>query len=258
MHVHAGNEQALETAERIAGWVDGWTAPLSYDHMQRVLGTEFGGMGEVLCNLYAVTGNLQYLRVAKRFNHAQFLDPLAAHRDELKDLHVNTQIPKVVAAARRYELTGDTRSRDIAQFFWDEVTSQRCYCTGGTSNGERWNTDPGRLAQELGPDTTEDCCAYNMMKLTRHLFGWSPAAHYMDYYERLLWNHRLGTINLGSQNEEQTGSSSSQNSRVRLRKSCSSVFNFSRSSDGMQQSHIGLDYRTPQRGALLPTIWAHG
>lgn len=195
MYVHAGNEQALQTAEKMAGWVDGWTTPLSYDHMQRVLGTECGGMGETLVNLYAVTGKEQYLRVAGRFDHAQFLDPLAAHRDELKGLHVNTQIPKVIAAARRYELTGDTRMRDIAEYFWDEVTSERCYCTGGTSNGEHWNSDPGKLAAELGPDTTEDCCAYNMMKLTRHLFGWSPSAHYMDYYERALWNHRLGTIN---------------------------------------------------------------
>lgn len=30
MYVHAGNEQALQTAERMAGWVDGWTTPLSY------------------------------------------------------------------------------------------------------------------------------------------------------------------------------------------------------------------------------------
>ncbi|HZD31486.1 MAG TPA: beta-L-arabinofuranosidase domain-containing protein, partial [Candidatus Angelobacter sp.] len=34
----------------------------------------------------------------------------------------------------------------------------------------------------------------NMMKLTRHLFAWSPQAQYMDYYERALFNHRLGTI----------------------------------------------------------------
>ncbi|MBZ5520719.1 MAG: glycoside hydrolase family 127 protein [Acidobacteriia bacterium] len=195
MFVHTGNEQALQTAEKMAGWVDGWTTPLSYEHMQRVLGTEFGGMAEVLCNLYAVTGKRQYLDVARRFDHAQFEDPLAAHRDELKGLHVNTQIPKVIGAARRYELTGETRYRDIAQYFWDEVTSERCYCTGGTSNDEHWNTGPGKLSQELGTDTTEDCCAYNMMKLTRHLFGWSPSAHTMDYYERTLWNHRLGTIN---------------------------------------------------------------
>ena len=33
-----------------------------------------------------------------------------------------------------------------------------------------------------------------MMKLTRHLFAWSPQARYMDYYERTLFNHRMGTI----------------------------------------------------------------
>ncbi len=195
MYVYTGNEQALDIAEKMAGWTAGYTQPLSYNHMQRVLGTEFGGMGETLSNLYAVTGKEYYLEVAQRFDKKQFFDPLAAHRDELKGLHVNTHIPQVIAAARYYELTGDRRYRDIAEYFWDDVVSERSYCTGGTSNGESWNTDPGKLSTELGTNTTECCCAYNMMKLTRHLFGWSPDARLMDYYERLVFNHRLGTIN---------------------------------------------------------------
>jgi uncharacterized protein len=195
MYVYCGNEQALDMVQKMAGWVDLYTESLSYEHMQRVLGTEFGGMGEVLCNLYAVTGKHDYLEVARRFDKKQFFDPLAAHRDELKGLHVNTHIPQVIAAARYYELTGERRYRDIAEYFWDEVVSERSYCTGGTSNGEGWNTDPGKLSTELGPSSTECCCAYNMMKLTRHLFGWAPDARLMDYYERTLFNHRLGTIN---------------------------------------------------------------
>jgi DUF1680 family protein len=195
MYSYCGNEQALDMAQKMAAWVDLYTYPLGYEHMQRVLGTEFGGMGEVLSNLYAVTGKEDYLDIAQRFDKKQFFDPLAAHRDELKGLHVNTHIPQVIAAARYYELTGQQRYRDIAEYFWDEVVSERSYCTGGTSNRESWNTDPGKLSTELGPSTTECCCAYNMMKLTRHLFGWSPEARYMDYYERTLFNHRLGTIN---------------------------------------------------------------
>ncbi len=195
MYVHCGNEQALDMVQQMAGWTAGYTGSLSYEHMQRVLGTEFGGMGEVLSNLYAVTGKDYYLEVAQRFDKKQFFDPLAAHRDELKGLHVNTHIPQVIAAARYYELTGDRRYRDIAEYFWEEVVSERSYCTGGTSNGESWNTDPGKLSTELSTNTTECCCAYNMMKLTRHLFGWSPDARLMDYYERTLFNHRLGTIN---------------------------------------------------------------
>ena len=136
MYVYCGNEQALDIVEKVAGWVAGYTGPLSYDHMQRVLSTEYGGMGEVLSNLYAVTGKAYYLEVAQRFDKKAFFDPLAAHRDELKGLHVNTHIPQVIAAARYYELTGDRRYRDIAEYFWDEVVSERSYCTGGTSNGE--------------------------------------------------------------------------------------------------------------------------
>ena len=195
MYLYTGNEQALDVVEKMAGWTAGYTGSFSYDHMQRILGTEYGGMGETLCNLYAVTGKPYYLHVAQRFDKKWFFDPLSQHRDELKGLHVNTHIPQVIAAARYYELTGDNYYRNIAEYFWDEVVSERSYCTGGTSNHESWNTDPGKLSTELSTNTTEDCCAYNMMKLTRHRFGWDPDARYMDYYERLLFNHRLGTIN---------------------------------------------------------------
>ncbi|MGH9493869.1 MAG: beta-L-arabinofuranosidase domain-containing protein [Candidatus Sulfotelmatobacter sp.] len=195
MYSSCGNEQALDMAQKMAAWVELYTESLSYEHMQRVLGTEFGGMGESLSNLYAITGKRDYLEVAQRFDKKRFFDPLAEHRDELKGLHVNTHIPQVIAAAHYYELTGQRRYRDIAEYFWDEVVSERSYCTGGTSNREGWNSDPGKLSTELGPDTTECCCAYNMMKLTRHLFGWTAHPRLMDYYERTLFNHRLGTIN---------------------------------------------------------------
>jgi uncharacterized protein len=194
MYLLTGNQQALETLQKMAQWVRNWVDPLSEQQMQRVLLVEYGGMGEVLSNLYGVTGKREYLQVAQRFDKKWFFDALAAHRDELKGLHVNTHIPQVIAAARLYELTGDKRYRNIADYFWNEVTSERSYCTGGTSNFELWRSDPGVLATQLSSQTAEDCCAYNMMKLTRHLFSWSPRAQYMDYYERVLFNHRMGTI----------------------------------------------------------------
>lgn len=194
MYTLAGNEQALETAEKMAHWVSNWSEPLSDPQMQRVLQEEYGGMGEVLANLYGITGKQQYLGLAQRFDKKGFFDPLAAHRDELKGLHVNTHVPQVIAAARLYELTGDKRYWNIASYFWDEVTTERSYSTGGTSNFEHWRSEPGVLSTELSPLTAEDCCVYNMLKLTRHVFAWSPQANHMDYYERVLFNHRMGTI----------------------------------------------------------------
>jgi DUF1680 family protein len=196
VHDYCGNQQALEVLEGVAGWVDNWTSPIPEPHMQDILNTEFGGMAEVLYNLSAVTNKDRYAAVARRFEHKRIFDPLAARRDELKGLHANTNVPKIIGAARAYELTGDPRYRDIAEFFWYEVTTARTYCTGGTSNGEHWLTEPRRLAAELemSRETNECCVVYNMLKLTRHLYGWNPLPSYFDYYERTLFNHRLGTI----------------------------------------------------------------
>jgi DUF1680 family protein len=196
MHEHCGNQQALAVVENMAGWVDRWTEPLGETHMQKVLNVEFGGMGDVLYNLWAATGKARYAEVGHRFDHKRIFDPLALRRDELKGLHVNTQVPKMIGAARRYELTQEPRYRDIADYFWYEVTGARCYVTGGTSNGELWLTEPRQLARELRmqSNTCECCKAYNMLKLTRHLYQWTADPRYFDYYERTLFNHRLGTI----------------------------------------------------------------
>lgn len=195
MYQHCGNEQALDTALKMAAWVQNWTQPISDEQLARIQKVEFGGMNEVLYNLYAVTGNSAHLESGHRWDHNAFFDPLAQGRDELKGLHANTNIPKVIGAAREYELTGDPRYRNIAEYFWREITTQRAYCTGGTSNDEHWRTAPGKLATELGVSAEECCCGYNMMKLTRHVFSWNADAAAMDYYERTLFNSRLGTQN---------------------------------------------------------------
>ena len=196
MYVHCGNDQALIVAEGMAEWVRHWQESISDEHMQRILQNEFGGMNEGLCNLYALTGKRQYLDLAGRFEKTMFFDPLSQHRDELKGIHANTHIPQVVSAARRYELTGEERYREIATFFLQTVTTDRIYCTGGTSNSEFWRTRPGDLSTELGRSTEECCCGYNMLKLARHIYGWTGDPRVLDYYERTLFNSRLGTQNL--------------------------------------------------------------
>ena len=193
MHTLAGNEQALDVAKGMARWTQSWAQPLGDAHMARVLEVEYGGMNDFFYNLHAATGDGQHLALAHRFDHERIFAPLAEGRDELKGLHVNTQIPKIIGAARRYELAGERRYHDIAHYFWHEVTGKRSFCTGGTSSDEGWPTDAGKLSKELGGYTQECCCTYNMLKLTRHLFQWSPQAHYADYYERALYNGILGT-----------------------------------------------------------------
>ncbi len=129
---------------------------------------------------------------ARRFDHAQILDPLAAGTDQLAGFHANTQIPKALGAIREFHATGTTRYRDIAANFWDIVIADHTYVIGGNSNGEYFKA-PDRIASELSDTTCEVCNTYNMLKLTRQLFFTNPArADYMDYYELALFNHILG------------------------------------------------------------------
>jgi DUF1680 family protein len=196
MYRLAGNRQALQVLEGMAAWADEWTAPKTEEQMQQILTIEFGGMAETLYHLAAATNNDRWARTGDRFQKKSFINPLAAHNDDLRGLHANTHIPQAIAAARRYEISGDMRFHDVAAYFFDEVASARSYVTGGTSNGEAWLAQPRRLAAEwrLSTNTGECCCAYNMLKLARQLYTWNPEPRYFDYYERVLLNHRIGTI----------------------------------------------------------------
>ena len=189
----AGSGQALDVATRLADWVDRRTAPLSYARMQQVLAVEFGGLPESLVNLYAVTGTERYLTVAERFYHAWFLDPLAAGEDDLAGEQCNVNTPKVTAALRLWEVTGTAKYRDIAENFWRFAAGQHSYVTGGQGNHEHWNP-PGVIAAALSNYTSEGCVTYNMLKLTRLLhFHDQARTDLLDYYERGLFNHLLGT-----------------------------------------------------------------
>lgn len=193
MYRYAGNRQALTVATGIGNWTVRWLNGFSDAQLAHILKTEYGGMNESMYELYATTGNGRYMDAAHRFDQVSLFDPLAAHRDELQGLHSNTQIPKIIGAARRYELTGDPRYRRIAEFFWETVTTERTYATGGSSNGEFWNTGPGDLKGQLGLYAAECCVAYNLLKLTRHIYAWNGDPRAFDYYERTLYNARLGT-----------------------------------------------------------------
>ncbi|HZS03548.1 MAG TPA: beta-L-arabinofuranosidase domain-containing protein [Blastocatellia bacterium] len=188
----AGNRQALDVLLKLADWVRFRVDRLSDDEQQAVLQTEFGGMNDVLASLYAVTGNPEYLRIARKFDHRRVFDPLARGEDPLSGLHANTQIPKAIGAAREYEVTGEQRYHDIASFFWERVAGHRSYVIGGNSDNESF-FPPEQFSKHLGASSTETCNTYNMLKLSRHLFAWEPSARTMDFYERGLYNHILAS-----------------------------------------------------------------
>lgn len=194
MYVYCDNKEALDVCKKFGDWVIARNSKLSEQQMQAMLQTEHGGMNETLANLYALTVEERYLKISLRFNHHRVIDPCSDLDDPLTGLHANTQIPKFIGTARQYELTGDHALKTASLFFWNTVVRERSYVIGGHSDGEGFSPKE-RLSQALGPNTTETCNTYNMLKLTRHLFCWNPKAEYADYYECALYNHILASQN---------------------------------------------------------------
>ncbi len=189
-----GNNEALDVAVKFSDWLYTIVKDLNEEQIQEMLNCEHGGINEVLAELYALTKDNKYLGMSKVFHHKAIIDSIAHHNDILQGKHANTQIPKFVGTARRYELTGNENDYEASEFFWDRVVNHHSYVTGGNSNHEYFG-GPDSLRNRLSDGTTETCNVYNMLKLSAHLFQWEAKAEVADYYERALFNHILSSQN---------------------------------------------------------------
>ncbi len=189
-----GSAQALKIVVALSDWVQDMFGSLSEAAFQEMLACEHGGMNEAFADLYAITKNPTYLALSKKFDHHLILHPLAAQEDHLAGKHSNTQIPKVIGAARQYELTGNRSDSTAAAFFFHTVVHDHSYVNGGNSEHEHFGP-AGQLANRLSNASSETCNTYNMLKLAQHLQTWNLDAELGDYVERALLNHILASQN---------------------------------------------------------------
>ena len=97
---------------------------------------------------------------------------------------------------------------NIAINFWNMIQGRYAYSTGGVGNVEMWRQPYTQVLSmntnvhsdhhgNLYPNPTlnETCCVYNLAKLTKDLNCLDPDdARYMDYYERVLYNQLVGSV----------------------------------------------------------------
>lgn len=190
---YTGNRTALEVEIKFASWAESILLKLDETQTQKMLNTEFGGMPEVLADLYADTGDKRWLALSHHFDHHAVIDPLARHEDILNGLHGNTQVPKLLGMLMRYIYAGDKSDGEAASFFWDAVALHHSYATGGHGRDEYFGP-PDQLSERVEGRTDESCNVYNMLKMTRRLFAIHPDIKYAEFEERALFNHVLGSI----------------------------------------------------------------
>jgi DUF1680 family protein len=193
-YLYCDNEPALKVVTGMADWTGNVLKNLTEEQRIKMLNCEYGGMQDVLVNIYSITGNKKYLDLSYKFDDEFIMGQLAKGIDPLAGKHSNTNVPKAIGAARRYELTKSESDYKIATLFWNIMALHQAYVIGGNSNYE-YLGEPDKLNDRLSDNTCETCNSYNMLKLTRHLFAWEPDSKLFDFYERTLYNHILSSQN---------------------------------------------------------------
>ncbi|KRT18207.1 glycosyl hydrolase [Pedobacter ginsenosidimutans] len=187
----AGNLKAKKMLISLTDWCINLVSKLTDQQIQTMLKSEYGGLNEVFANVYSLTSDEKYLKLALQFSDQSILKPLEDKKDALNGLHANTQIPKVIGFQQIASVSNNNELSRAAEFFWETVVEHRSVSIGGNSVREHFNPSKDfslMLESREGPET---CNSYNMLKLTKQLFLQEPSSKYIDYYERTLYNHIL-------------------------------------------------------------------
>ena len=184
-----------------------------YEMWNMYIAGEVGGMAESLARLSEMTDNkdekARLLEAATYFDSPAFFDPLSKNIDAIRTRHANQHIPMVTGALRVFRGNGNAYYYHLAENFWTMIQGRYRYAMGGVGNGEMFRQPYSQITsmctnvtswggRELHPEPTinETCCAYNLAKLTKELNCFNPDdARYMDYYERVLYNQIVGSVN---------------------------------------------------------------
>jgi DUF1680 family protein len=205
-----GNQQALDIATKMGDWVHSRLSVLPRETLNRMwsiyIAGEYGAMNEIMSDLYALTGQERYLATALCFDNRQSLfDACVSNQDILTRLHANTHVPQFLGYLRVFDQSGSRDHYTAASNFWRMVVPHRMFAHGGTSG--TWpaapdlpaNTNPelfqprGAIAGAIAGNGAETCTTYNLLRVARNLFFHDPDPEYLEYYERGLLNHILGS-----------------------------------------------------------------
>ncbi len=184
-----------------------------YEMWNIYIAGEDGGTGESLARLSELVSKPEekqrLLEASNYFDSPAFYDPLAKNIDDIRTRHANQHIPKITSALWSYRGNKNPYYFNLAENFWNLIQGRYRYATGGVGNGEMFRqpytqvlsmatnvTSDHQRNLHPAPNINETCCAYNLAKLTKDLNTFNPDdARYMDYYERVLYNQLIGSLN---------------------------------------------------------------
>jgi len=189
-------ETAYNIVSKLGDWVYSRTDKWTPETQAKVLSVEYGGMNDCIYELYKITKNEKYRTAAHKFDEVSLFTQIHDGKDVLNNRHANTTIPKFLGALNRYFVYGESEKfyLDACKEFWNIVTNNHSYITGGNSEWEHFG-ESNILDAERTAANCETCNTYNMLKLSRGLFEITGEKKYSDFYENTFINAILSSQN---------------------------------------------------------------
>lgn len=195
-YIYGGNSKAFIILKDIGTWVYNRLSRLTKIQRDKMwsmyIAGEFGGINEVLADLYMLTNDERYLTASKYFDNDKLYLPMKMKIDALGNLHANQHIPQIIGCMRQFDATKEKERFEIADTFWSFVTQNHLYSIGGTGETEMFKPAK-QIARFISEKTAESCASYNMLKLTGMLYEYYSDSKYMNYYENTVTNHILSS-----------------------------------------------------------------
>lgn len=204
---YAGNDQALQIAKGMGDWAWSRLSNCTRDQLDKMwkiyIAGEYNAAPVALTDLYALTGNADYLHAAESFVNTYLFDAAVANEDTLNGEHANQHIPQYQGYLAMFErFVGSTQPSyrgpadqyfTAAENLWDMVVPHRTYIDGGMAGSGEIFGARDVIASTIQASNAETCCEYNMLKLSRSLFFHTADPKYMQYYERTLFGQILAS-----------------------------------------------------------------
>jgi DUF1680 family protein len=197
----AGVSSALPTLDRVTAGAARYLPPRAIDRNLEPLkespDDESYTLAENLFYAHEVTGNREYLEMAKKFLLNQtYFEPLARGENVLPARHAYSHANALSSAARAYQVLGGLKYLQACRNAWEMIERTQQFASGGWGPNESF-VEPGKGL--LGKSLTQThahfetpCGAYAHFKLARYLLRFTGESRYGDGLERVLYNTVLG------------------------------------------------------------------
>jgi len=195
----AGVSSAIQVLDRATRGAVRYMPPRALDRQFEASATgpddESYTLGENCFYAYEVTGEPQYLDMAKRYLLDQtYFEPLSRGENVLP--HRYSHGNALSSAARAYLDLGEVKYLRTIQNAWDMLVTTQQFASGGWGPNEAFvQPGKGKLGESLSSTHAHfeaPCGSYAHLKLSRYLLRFTGEARYGDGLERVLYNTILG------------------------------------------------------------------